>query len=117
MPALAKFNLRPDFVMVTDPEDYSHVLDDWPDLSEIDLIAEETVHINFINKSFSNIFTVMTSKGVLGLNVAFGVDKLEMEGGTVSLNACSLAAELGAGSITFSRSRFVYKQRKLFCKW
>ena len=100
MPALAKFNLRPDFVMVTDPEDYSHVLDDWPDLSEIDLIAEETVHINFINKSFSNIFTVMTSKGVLGLNVAFGVDKLEMEGGTVSLNACSLAAELGARSIT-----------------
>ena len=100
MPALAKFNLRPDFVMVTDPEDYSHVLDDWPDLSEIDLIAEETVHINFINKSFSNIFTVMTSKGVLGLNVAFGVDKLEMEGSTVSLNACSLAAELGARSIT-----------------
>lgn len=100
MPALAKFNLRPDFVMVTDPKDYSHVLDDWPDLSEIDLIAEETVHVNFINKSFSNIFTVMTSKGVLGLNVAFGVDKLEMEGGTVSLNACSLAAKLGARSIT-----------------
>ena len=42
----------------------------------------------------------MTSKGVLGLNVAFGVDKLEMEGGTVSLNACSLAAKLGARSIT-----------------
>ena len=100
MPALAKFNLRPDFVMVVDPEDYSHVLDDWPDLSEIDLIAEETVHINFINKGFRNIFTVMTSKGVLGLNVAFGVDTLELEGGTVSLNACSLAAKLGARSIT-----------------
>ena len=100
MPALAKFNVRPDFVMVTDPEDYSFVLDDWPDLSEIDLITEETVHVNFINKSFSNIFTVMTSKGVLGLDVAFGVVPLELEGGTVSLNACSLAAQLGARSIT-----------------
>lgn len=100
MPALAKFNLRPDFVMVVDPADYSFVLDDWPDLSEIDLIAEETVHVNFINKSFRNIFTVMTSKGVLGLDVAFGVVPLELEGGTVSLNACSLAAQLGAQSVT-----------------
>ena len=100
MPALAKFNLRPDFVMVVDPIDFSYILDDWPNLTDIDLIAEETVHVNFLNKSFRNIFTVMTSKGVLGLDVAFGVVPLELEGGTVSLNACSLAAQLGAQSVT-----------------
>lgn len=100
MPALAKFNITPHFVMVVDPQDYSQVLSDWSDLSKINLIAEESVHKNFINKNFKEIFTVITNKDVMGLSNAFEVDPMDLEGGTVALAACSLAKQLDAKSIT-----------------
>ena len=100
MPALAKFNISPHFVMVVDPQDYSHVLNDWNDLSDISLIAEESVHRNFINKNFKEIFTVITNKDVMGLSKAFDAAPIDLEGGTVALAACSLAKQLGAQSIT-----------------
>ena len=100
MPALAKFNISPHFVMVVDPQDYSFVLNDWNDLSDINLIAEESVHKNFINKNFKEIFTVITNKDVMGLSKAFDAAPIDLEGGTVALAACSLAKQLGAQSIT-----------------
>ena len=100
MPALAKFNISPHFVMVVDPQDYSQVLNDWNDLSDISLIAEESVHKNFINKNFKEIYTVITNKDVMGLSNAFDAAPIDLEGGTVALAACSLAKQLGAQSIT-----------------
>ena len=86
--------------MVVDPQDYSFVLNDWNDLSDINLIAEESVHKNFINKNFKEIFTVITNKDVMGLSKAFDAAPIDLEGGTVALAACSLAKQLGAQSIT-----------------
>lgn len=100
MPALAKFDITPHFVMVVDPQDYSQVLNDWSDLSNINLIAEESVHKSFINKDFKEIFTVITNKDVMGLSNAFEVAPMDLEGGTVALAACSLAKQLDAHSIT-----------------
>ena len=100
MPALAKYNLKPHFVLVVDPQDFSTVLDDWNDLSDINLIAEESVHLNFLNKNFQHIYTVVTNKDSMGLHIAFDVKHMDLEGGTASLAACSLASQLAAKSIT-----------------
>ncbi|OAH08998.1 hypothetical protein pfor_3c0318 [Rhodobacteraceae bacterium SB2] len=100
MPALKKFNVKPHFVIVVDPKDYSHVLDDWADLSDINLIAEESVHVNFINRKFKAIYTIITNKDSMGLSHAFNVEPMDLEGGTVALAACSLAANCKAKSIT-----------------
>lgn len=102
MPALAKFNIVPEFVMVVDPQDFSFVLDDWTDCSEISLIAEESIHENFLRKNFREVFTVITNKDIIGLDRAFGVSRMDLEGGTVALAACSLAAQFNVASITLS---------------
>lgn len=99
-PALAKYDIIPDFVMVVDATDYSFVLENFRDISMTSLIADESVHPNFLNKKFKNLFTIVTSKDNLGLQNAFLTNVCDLDGGTVSLQACSLARRLGANSIT-----------------
>ena len=100
MPALAKYQVKPDFVIVVDPADFSYVLDDWDDLAGIKLIAEDSVHVSFLEKNFEEIYTVVTNKDSMGLDIYFGIPPMDLEGGTVPLATCSLAQQLQAASIT-----------------
>ena len=135
MPALNKFKIIPHFVMVVDPLDFSHVLDNCTHLKHIDLIAEESVHVNFITKGFRNLYTIITNKDHMGLSSAFNLDPMDLDGGTVALSACSLAAKLRSKSITLvgqdlaiSRSnyfvkakltekRVIKKKNEMFIEW
>ena len=102
MPALAKYKVRPDFVIVVDPKDFSNVLDDWDDLTDVNLIAEESVHLSFLSRNFKETFTVVTRKDGMGLDLYFDLQPMDLEGGTVSLAACSLAYQLKAKTITLA---------------
>ena len=102
MPALAKYKVRPDFVIVVDPKDFSNVLDDWDDLTDVNLIAEESVHLSFLSRNFKETFTVVTRKDGMGLDLYFDLKPMDLEGGTVSLAACSLAYQLKAKTITLA---------------
>ena len=100
MPALAKYKVKPDFVIVVDPKEFSYVLDDWEDLTDINLIAEESVNVSFLRKNFKQLYTVVTNKDGIGLDIFFDVPRMDLEGGTVALAACSLAYQFKAASIT-----------------
>lgn len=100
MPALAKYQVKPDFVIVIDPADFSYVLDDWDDLTDIKLIGEESIHVSFLEKNFEEIYTVVTNKDSMGLDIYFDIPPMDLDGGTVPLATCSLAQQLQAASIT-----------------
>jgi hypothetical protein len=100
MPALNKYKITPDFVMVSDPTDYSQVLDETENIHQISFIGDESVHPSFISKNFKAVYTIVSSRDMYGLAHALSSSKLLMTGGTVSLRACELSVLSGASSIT-----------------
>lgn len=100
VPALTKYNITPDFIIVSDPTDYSFVLDDVTNFGEISFIGDDSVHAAFLNKPYLDIFTVFSQKECLGLVEAFAVKRDNFEGGTVSLQACVIAEFCGAKTVT-----------------
>lgn len=114
VPALIKFNIIPDFIIVTDPTDYSAVLNSIDSFEEISLIADDSVHVRFLNKNYKQLFTIFTEKENLGLAEAFKVDRQNFEGGTVSLLGCALSKYCGAKSITVVGQDLSFSQESYF---
>lgn len=114
MPALNKYEIRPDFIMVSDPTDFSKVLDDTLDIKKISFIGDESVHPNFLRKDFKKIYTIVSSRDIFGLSVAFNCQELHLFGGTVSLRACDLALKSGAKSITVIGQDLAFKKENYF---
>lgn len=114
MPALNKYKIRPDFIMVSDPTDFSRVLDNTLDIKKISFIGDESVHPNFLGKDFKKIYTIVSSRDIFGLSAAFDCQKLHLFGGTVSLRACDLALKSGARSITLIGQDLAFKENNYF---
>ena len=100
MNALTQYGICPHFLVVVDPKDFSFILADYENLNSINLIIDDSTHYNFFEYDFKNIFSIITKKDSFGLQEAFGVDLFNEAGGTVTLTAAFLAAELQAQSIT-----------------
>lgn len=120
MPALNKYKITPDFIMVSDPTDFSQVLDETEKIHEISFIGDESVHPNFFKNNFKAIYTIISSRDMYGLGYTFSSSRLFMVGGTVSLRACELSIISGANSVTivgqdlaFSEEAYFYHGHKL----
>ena len=99
-PALLKHNIHPDFVMVIDPIDYSHVLDG-TDCSKIPgLIIGDICHPAFYKKPFQNIFTFFALSPALNSADIVKAEPMPLFGGSVSIAAVDLAMKLGAKEIS-----------------
>ena len=120
MPALNKYKITPDFIMVSDPTDFSQVLDETEKIHEISFIGDESVHPNFLKKKFKAVYTIISSRDMYGLGHTFSSSRLYMVGGTVALRACELSMLSGANSVTivgqdlsFSDEAYFYHGDKL----
>ena len=96
VPALNAMNITPDYVMVVDPSDYSNVLDGL-DYSNVEgLIAYEAVHKNFFSADFRRIYIISPSSSPIENYRLLGGHPVDLMGGSVSVQACSLAIAFGA---------------------
>lgn len=96
MPALVAMNVTPDFVMVVDPTDYSGVLDGVSLDGVRGLIAYEAVHKNFLAANFIRTFIVSPLSSPIRNFSHLNGQPLDLHGGSVSVQAFSLAVFLGA---------------------
>lgn len=99
-PALTQFDIKVDFIIVADPTDYSHVLTGYKYLDSTYLIADDSVHANFVKAGFKDIFTVVSPKENLGLAESFNVSPSLVGGSSVAIYSVNLAKSLEANSIT-----------------
>ena len=65
--ALLKHNIYPDFVMVVDPIDYTHVLDGMDCAKIPGLIIADTCHPKFYALPFQNIFSYFDTSSQNGV--------------------------------------------------
>lgn len=98
-PALLKHNIYPDFIMVVDPQDYTHVLDGMNCAKVPGLIIADTCHPNFYAQPFQNIFSYFAMGAALKSAEIMSVQPLRLFGGSVSVAAADLAVKLGAEEI------------------
>tara|TARA_B110000977_G_C11066731_1_gene488063 strand:+ start:677 stop:2527 length:1851 start_codon:yes stop_codon:yes gene_type:complete len=98
-PALLKHSIYPDYVMVVDPKDYSHVLEG-TDCSKIPgLIIGDVCHPTFYAMPFQNIFTYFAVAPALDSANIMSAEPQPLFGGSVSVAATDLAIKLGAKEI------------------
>ena len=114
MPALNAHGITPDFIMVSDPTDFSSVLKDTKNLHNIAFIGDESVHENFLKKGFQSIFTITSVRDIYGLSAAFDCEQIILMGGTVSLRACDLSLKCGARTITLIGQDLAFKEENYF---
>lgn len=96
VPALNAMNITPDYVMVVDPTDYSNVLDGLDYDNVEGLIAYEAVHKNFLASAFRRTYIISPSSSPIENYRLLGGRPVDLMGGSVSVNACSLAITFGA---------------------
>ena len=99
-PALLKHNIYPDFVMVVDPVDYTHVLDGMDCAKVPGLIIADTCHPKFYALPFQNIFSYFAMGPALNSAEIMSAEPMRLFGGSVSVTAADLAVKLGAEEIS-----------------
>lgn len=99
IPALVELNIVPDYVMVVDPQDYSHVLSGLDFSAVRGLIAYEAIHQNFFSAGFRRTFLISPPSSPIQNFKLLGGKSIELAGGSVSVQACSLAIALGASMV------------------
>ena len=99
-PALLKNNIYPDFVMVVDPIDYTHVLDGMDCAKIPGLIIADTCHPKFYELPFQNIFSYFAMGPALNSAEIMSAEPMRLFGGSVSVTAADLAVKLGAEEIS-----------------
>jgi len=109
-PALKIHGIYPDFVVVIDPIDYSHVLEGI-DCSKIPgLIISDICHSAFYEKPFQNIFTFYPYNPAFNTGEITGAKQTAIFGGSVTVTATYLAAHLGASEISLIGSDLSFEE-------
>jgi len=99
VPTLTKHNITPDFVIVADAKDYSNVMDGFDFNSCHGLIGLDTISPSFMSLPFTNIFIISNIKTLLMSWNYIGGKSCYLFGGSVSVQAVSLAISFGSKNI------------------
>ena len=98
VPALLKHSIQPDYVVAIDPINYSSILDGL-NYQKTNAIFIDTVHGDFFNKPFKNIYTgcnVHTPKNLLKV---LDWNTTDLVGSSVSVFSFNLLAHLEASAV------------------
>ena len=114
LPALHQAGITADFAIWADPHDFSELLPTPEVAAGTSLLISESAHSNMFSGVFDRIFTI--PEPALGKNlisqIAHGADAPAMPGGSVSVVAAVLAAQLKAGSITLIGQDLSYSDKR-----
>jgi len=99
-PALAKHGIKVDYVLVIDPLDYSHVLEDFDCRDVKGLIIGDACHSAFFAKNFRQLYTFCSVRPSFGIDAIVGSSSTPLHGGSVSVVAATLAVACGVRYLT-----------------
>jgi len=98
-PALTKHGIAPDLVLFSDPGDHVALVDDFTVENAFGLIINAVCHPGFFRRGFRRVFPIISSVTVNGLEQSFSQERMELFGGSVSINAVSLCIKAHARSV------------------
>lgn len=99
-PALRIHGIAPDFVMVSDPDDYASVLDSFEVEASCGLIIIANCNQKFLNLGFSNVFLIFAQNCYASPDKILAREGIYLRGGSVSINACDLAIKAGSRTVS-----------------
>lgn len=98
VPALLRHKIKPDYIVVVDNQNFSEITEGL-DYQNTKAIFVDTVHKSFFKHPFKNIFVNFNSHCPSRMTEILNEKNVNIPGGSVSVFAFNLMADLNAGSI------------------
>ena len=99
IPALTSAKIAPDFLMVVDSNDYSHVISEFSVKNAGGLIAVEQVNQNFLKHNFKHKIILYDNGDVTPIRKWRNLEAYNHDGGSVSVSAFKLAVRFNARTV------------------
>jgi hypothetical protein len=113
IPALLKHGINPDYVLVSDPQDYSAIIDGL-DCTNISAILADTAHQGFSEKPFKNLYLYFSQFTPREFKNIFKVQDQDVFGASVSVFAFKLAINLGARNVALIGQDLSYGNKNYY---